>query len=79
MLEPPPLDLSAFDKELDPKHVPSFGSIVEGQRKKRPRPPRHGTEAMDDYRPPPPPGTPGAPDAPPPPPPREPDDEFGDW
>ncbi|HLQ37852.1 MAG TPA: polynucleotide adenylyltransferase PcnB, partial [Planctomycetota bacterium] len=29
VLDPPPLDLSAFDVELDPKRVPTFGSIVE--------------------------------------------------
>lgn len=78
VIEPPPLDLSAFDVELDPKRVPTFGSIVEGQRKRRKS--RLPEEGMDDYRPPPAPGTLPGLDAPPPPPPTtEPDDSFGDW
>jgi hypothetical protein len=76
VIEPLPLDLSAFDVELDPKRVPTFGSIVEGKgrpKKKGPRLP----DADDDYRPPPP---PGSDQAPPPPPPRSDDDDtFGDW
>jgi poly(A) polymerase len=78
VIEPPPLDLSAFDVELDPKRVPTFGSIVEGQRKKKRT--RLPEEGMDDYRPPPAPGVLPGLDAPPPPPPStEPDDSFGDW
>jgi hypothetical protein len=78
VIEPPPLDLSAFDVELDPKRVPTFGSIVEGQRKRKKT--RLPEEGMDDYRPPPAPGALPGLDAPPPPPPTtEPDDSFGDW
>ncbi|GAB4143634.1 MAG: hypothetical protein Fur0037_11320 [Planctomycetota bacterium] len=74
VIEPARIDLSAFDAELDPKHVLTFGSIVEGGRKKKQRPARAARDGMDDYRPPPPPGQ----DLDPLPPPREPD-EFGDW
>lgn len=78
VIEPPPLDLSAFDVELDPKRVPTFGTIVEGQRKRKKT--RLPEEGMDDYRPPPAPGALPGLDAPPPPPPTtEPDDSFGDW
>ena len=77
-IEPETFDVSAFDVELDPKRVPTFGTIVEGggakkKRKQIPRvPPGAGSE---DYKPPPPPSDDPAP--PPPPPPN--DDEFGDW
>jgi hypothetical protein len=40
VIEPAALDLSAFDVELDPKRVPTFGSIVEG--KGRPKRGRRG-------------------------------------
>ena len=77
VIEPIAQDLSAFDVELDPKRVPTFGSIVEGKGRPKRRGPRI-TERGDDYKPPPPPGA----DAPPgaaPPPPRQEDDTFGDW
>jgi poly(A) polymerase len=76
-IEPEPMDLSAFDIELDPKRVPTFGTIVEGEsaRKKRRPPP---TTDEDEYRPPPPPGEGGAPPPPPPPGPAG-GDAFGDW
>jgi poly(A) polymerase len=79
VIEPPPLDLSAFDSELGKKHVPTFGSIVEGsgRQKRRPRLP---DDQLDDYRPPPPPGGGPGPGAPPPPPPPNPEpDTYGDW
>jgi poly(A) polymerase len=76
-IEPTALDLSAFDVELDPKRVPTFGTIVEGRtQKKRARVPT--AKEVEDYRPPPPPGE----DSAPPPPPRGPTgnpDTFGDW
>ncbi len=78
VIEPPPLDLSAFDVELDPKRVPTFGSIVEGKGRPKRRSPRVPEDGVDDYKPPPPPGS----DAPPPaPPPANNDspDTFGDW
>ncbi|MBX3462492.1 MAG: polynucleotide adenylyltransferase PcnB [Planctomycetes bacterium] len=78
VIEPAPLDLSAFDVELDPKRVPTFGSIVEGQGRPKRRSPRVPQDGVDDYRPPPPPGGDSGPSAPPPPPPRD-DDTFGDW
>ncbi len=73
-IEPAAMDLSAFDIELDPKRVPTFGTIVEGEpgRKKRPRLP---SPENDEYRPPPPPTEGGVA----PPPPRPADDSFGDW
>ena len=76
MIEPAALDLSAFDVELDPKRVPTFGSIVEGKGRPKRKGPRVPDD-VDDYRPPPPPGS----DAPPPPPPPSNDapDTFGDW
>lgn len=80
VLEPPPLDLSAFDVELDPKRVPTFGSIVEGAGHKKRRSPKPPGDGLDDYRPPPPPGSGTGPDAPPPPPPSSSEpDTFGDW
>lgn len=70
-IEPVAPDVSTFDMELDPKRVPSFGSIVEGKSKRRrAKVPSDGDG--DEYKPPPPP-TPGG-DAPPPD-----DDTFGDW
>ena len=78
VIEPVAQDLSAFDVELDPKRVPTFGSIVEGQKRPKRRGPRMTNKGGDDYRPPPPPGTDGAPTAPPPAP-RSDDDTFGDW
>jgi len=84
-IEPETFDVSAFDVELDPKRVPTFGTIVEGgndggskkkRRKQVPRVPPDG--GAEDYKPPPPPG-PGGDSAPPPPPPPSSDDEFGDW
>ncbi|MEE9127440.1 MAG: hypothetical protein V3U11_09895, partial [Planctomycetota bacterium] len=71
-------DLSAFDIELDPKRVPTFTSIVEGegQKEKKRHRPRLPKDDDDAYKPPPPPDT-DPPDAPPPPPPD--DDVFGDW
>ncbi len=76
-VEPEPVDVSAFDLELDPKRVPTFTTIVDGadQAKKRRRP-RVSRDETDTYKPPPPPGT-GEGDQPPPPPPD--DDVFGDW
>ena len=78
-IEPVAVDLSAFDVELDPRRVPTFGSIVEGdtKKKKKRRGGRHGIVDgdLDDYRPPPPSSDGG--DAPPPPPPAS--DTFGDW
>ena len=76
MIEPPPLDLTAFDIELDPKRVPTFGSIVEGKGRPKRRPPRMPDEGRDDYKPPPPPGQGDDPSNAPPPPV---DDTFGDW
>ena len=78
VIEPVAQDLSAFDVELDPKRVPTFGSIVEGQKRPKRRGPRLTNKGGDDYRPPPPPGTDAAPTAPPPPPSND-DDTFGDW
>lgn len=77
-IEPPALDLSAFDVELDPRRVPTFGTIVEPEKRKAK--PRRGPSSQDDsYRPPPPPGS-DLPGAPPPPPPEPQDrDSFGDW
>ncbi|MCB9887168.1 MAG: polynucleotide adenylyltransferase PcnB [Planctomycetes bacterium] len=80
VLEPEPLDLSAFDVELDPKRVPTFGSIVEGKGRPKRRSPRVPEDGNDKYRPPPPPGSSSGPGAPPPPPPTDDDsDTFGDW
>lgn len=80
MIEPPPLDLSAFDVELDPKRVPTFGSIVEGKGRPKQRTPRVPEDGNDSYRPPPPPGNDLGPGAPPPPPPADDTpDTFGDW
>lgn len=78
VIEPPPLDLSAFDVELDPKRVPTFGSIVEGKNRPKRRSPRVPEDGIDDYKPPPPPGSEPSPMAPPAPPADEPD-TFGDW
>ena len=77
VIEPAALDLSAFDVELDPKRVPTFGSIVEGKGRPKKRAPRL-PEDVDDYKPPPPPGSDKGP-APPPPPPSDAPDTFGDW
>ena len=77
VIEPQQLDLSAFDIELDPKRVPTFGSIVEGKGRPKRKAPRLPDEGRDDYRPPPPPGQGDPSSAPPPPPPA--DDTFGDW
>lgn len=78
VIEPAALDLSAFDVELDPKRVPTFGSIVEGKGRPKRRSPRVPDDGVDDYRPPPPPGSDGAP-PPPPPPSNDTPDTFGDW
>lgn len=79
VIEPVDLDLSAFDVELDPKRVPTFGSIVEGKGRPKRRNQRLADKSHDDYRPPPPPGGEG-PGAPPPPAPKSDDDDtFGDW
>ena len=78
VIEPTALDLSAFDVELDPKRVPTFGSIVEGKGRPKRRSPRVPDDGVDDYRPPPPPGSDGAP-PPPPPPSNDTPDTFGDW
>ena len=76
VLEPPAMDLSAFDVELDPKRVPTFGTIVEGKKRTKRRSPRVRDDGTDDYKPPPP---PGSDDKPPPPPPSDDSDTFGDW
>ncbi len=80
-IEPEAVDLSAFDIELSPRRAPSFGTIVEGQGKKKKRATMSFEEDSDSYRPPPPPvsddGAP--PDAAPPPPPPPSDGGFGDW
>ncbi|MEC8253329.1 MAG: hypothetical protein VX044_08960, partial [Planctomycetota bacterium] len=78
VIEPVAQDLSAFDVELDPKRVPTFGSIVEGKPRPKRRGPRLTNKSTDDYRPPPPPGS-DAPPSSPPPAPRSDDDTFGDW
>ncbi|MEC9047329.1 MAG: polynucleotide adenylyltransferase PcnB [Planctomycetota bacterium] len=78
VIEPVAQDLSAFDVELDPKRVPTFGSIVEGKPRPKRRGPRLTNKGTDDYRPPPPPGS-DAPPSSPPPAPRSDDDTFGDW
>jgi len=78
VIEPVAQDLSAFDVELDPKRVPTFGSIVEGKSRPKRRGPRLTNKGTDDYRPPPPPGTDSAPSSPPPAPAAD-DDTFGDW
>jgi poly(A) polymerase len=65
VIEPIAQDLSAFDVELDPKRVPTFGSIVEGKSRPKRRGPRLSDKASDDYRPP--------------PPQQSDDDTFGDW
>ena len=78
-IEPETIDLSAFDVELDPRRVPTFGTIVEGEESKKKNKRRAPTSADDDYRPPPPPGSDGG-FAPPPPPSSTPtNDTFGDW
>ena len=77
VIEPPPLDLSAFDVELDPRRVPTFGSIVEGKGRPKRRGPRVPED--DEYRPPPPPGGLTGPETKPPPPPSQEPDTFGDW
>lgn len=78
-IEPETIDLSAFDVELDPRRVPTFGTIVEGEDSKKKNKRRAPTSAEDDYRPPPPPGSDGG-FAPPPPPSSTPtSDTFGDW
>ncbi len=82
VIEPQQLDLTAFDIELDPKRVPTFGSIVEGKGRPKKRTPRMPDEGRDDYRPPPPPGQDDDPiNAPPPPVDDAPSggDTFGDW
>lgn len=79
VLEPTPLDLSAFDVELDPKRVPTFGSIVEGGNRPKKRSPRVPEDGIDDYRPPPPPGSDAPPVPPPPPSGDDSPDTFGDW
>ena len=80
VIEPVSLDLSAFDVELDPKRVPTFGSIVEGKGRPKRRGPRLPDRASDEYRPPPPPSSDGtSSDAPKPAPPAEGPDTFGDW
>ena len=73
------MDLTAFDVELDPKRVPTFGTIVEGKGRPKRRAPRVREDGVDDYKPPPPPGS--GPSAPPPPDQGKPDDSdtFGDW
>lgn len=73
VIEPEPMDVSAFNVELDPKRVPTFGSIVEGKRPSKRRTPRLPDKGKDDYKPPPPPVKNG-PDTPPPD-----TDSFGDW
>ncbi|MEC7583836.1 MAG: polynucleotide adenylyltransferase PcnB [Planctomycetota bacterium] len=73
VIEPEPMDVSAFNVELDPKRVPTFGSIVEGKRPSKRRSPRLPDKGKDDYKPPPPPAKNG-PDTPPPD-----TDSFGDW
>ncbi len=79
-IEPETIDLSAFDVELDPRRVPTFGTIVEGEDSKKKNKRRAPTSAEDDYRPPPPPGSGGGDFAPPPPPSSAPtNDTFGDW
>ena len=76
-LEPEDVDTTAFDIELDPKRVASFGAMIEGQGKKKRRMPLSPEE--DDYRPPPI-DAPGGVAPPPPPPPASSDDDlFGDW
>jgi poly(A) polymerase len=79
VIEPAALDLSAFDVELDPKRVPTFGSIVEGKGRPKRRGPRVPGDGVDDYKPPPPPGQSGGPAPPPPPPEGDTPDTFGDW
>lgn len=79
VIEPAALDLSAFDVELDPKRVPTFGSIVEGKGRPKRRGPRVPGDGVDDYKPPPPPGQSGGPAPPPPPPESDTPDTFGDW
>jgi hypothetical protein len=79
ILEPAPLDLTAFDVELDPKRVPTFGSIVEGGNRPKKRGPRVPEDGIDDYRPPPPPGSDAPPGPPPPVSDQDSPDTFGDW
>ncbi len=79
VIEPVSLDLSAFDVELDPKRVPTFGTIVEGKNRPKRRGPRPPEQDQDSYRPPPPPGGSDRPDAQPPAPPADGSDTFGDW
>lgn len=73
-IEPETVDVSAFDVELDPKRVPTFGALVEDQGKRRRRKPSRIDEG-DDYKPPP----PESPEPPLVPPPPADDDVFGDW
>lgn len=73
-IEPETYDLSAFDRELAPREVPRFDTIVESQPGGKKR--RRVQVTDDSYKPPPPPGgdegtpPPGGPPA---------DDVFGDW
>lgn len=77
-IEPTAVDVSAFDLELDPRRVPTFGTIVDAEQKR----PKRGRAAPgtgdDNYRPPPPPTDELGPTAPPPPPGVE-RGPFGDW
>ena len=73
-LEPEAYDLSAFDRELAPREIPRFDTIVESEKATKPRRRPQPTDKGDAYKPPPP---PGSPEAPPPPPPK--DDTYGDW
>ncbi|MEM7198665.1 MAG: polynucleotide adenylyltransferase PcnB [Planctomycetota bacterium] len=80
VIEPEPIDLSAFDVELGPRQVPTFGVIIDDEggpakKSKKRRTQRMPPSEEDDYRPPPPPTQPD----PAPPPPQPSDDEFGDW
>lgn len=76
-IEPTPVDVSAFDVELDPRRVPTFGTIVDAEKKKPRRAGPVPGASDDNYRPPPPPGG-DAPPLPPPPGPAE-RGPFGDW
>jgi poly(A) polymerase len=78
VIEPAPVDLSMFERELDPRRVVSFGALIDenDRRSKRKRAARPGlADDLVPYKPPP--VGEGGPTPPPPPPP--PDEQYGDW
>ena len=80
--EAPDFDRSILEQPMDPREVPSFGALVEGNKgPKRKRPSRITVEEElgDPYRPPPVHSDSDGPPPPPPPAPPSDHDVFGDW